>query len=86
VRLEHRVQVLDAAELIRELRFADLADERRRLGRLITPHLKLGGARRRLEYPRILGGACALCHGPSCRSMPVVRRKLEPAAVVRVTS
>ena len=33
--LQHRVQIVDAAQVVAELRLADLHDERRRIGRLV---------------------------------------------------
>src|SRR6478752_4885124 len=54
VGLEHRVEVVDRAEGVLQLRRPDLADERRRVGRLVPPHLVLGGPRRGPQVPRIL--------------------------------
>ena len=43
MRLEHRAQVLDATQPVSQLRGADLADQRRRIGSLVAIHLVLGG-------------------------------------------
>jgi hypothetical protein len=55
--LQHRVQVVDAAEVVAELRRADLDDQGRRVGVLVAPRLELRLARRRAQDPRITGGA-----------------------------
>jgi hypothetical protein len=61
---KHLVEVLDASELIAELRRAHLAHERRRIRLLVAPHRVLRRPRRRLEAPRILGraGPVRACH------------------------
>ena len=56
VRLEHGVQVLDAAQVVAQLRRAHLADESRRIGRLVAVHLVLGRAGRCLQVPGAIRG------------------------------
>src|SRR2546421_13041211 len=51
VRLQHLVQVVDAPEVVSELRAARLHDERRRIQCLVTERLKLGCAARCLQLP-----------------------------------
>ena len=54
VREQHRLQVLDTAQLVAQLRLADLADEHRRVGRLVAVHHVLRRPRGRLQHPRVL--------------------------------
>ena len=60
VGLEHRVELVDRPGVVQELRAADLADDRRRVGRLVAVHRVLGRAGRGLEHPRIGLGAGAV--------------------------
>ena len=59
MRDEHRVKILDAAQLVAERRLADDADERRWVGRLVAVGLVLGASRRGPQDPRILTRAAA---------------------------
>src|SRR5690606_29117109 len=52
VLVQHRVQVLDAAQVVAELRLSDLHHEGRRIGALLAPRLVLARARWRPELPR----------------------------------
>src|SRR6187397_1121176 len=52
--LEPGVEVVDGPEVVAELGAAHLADERRRVGRLIAPHLVRRAARRSHELPWIV--------------------------------
>jgi len=54
--LEHGVQIVDAAQLVAQLRRADLDDQGRRLRTLVAPGLELGLARRRGQDPGIVAG------------------------------
>src|SRR6185437_4521470 len=55
--LQHRVQVVNAAELVAQLRGAHLDDQGGRVAGLIAPGLEVGLSRRRGQDPRVLGGA-----------------------------
>src|SRR4051794_36336561 len=57
---EHRVQVLDAREVVAQLRRADLDDERGRVGIGGAVGLEAAGAGGRPELPRVGGGAVAV--------------------------
>src|SRR5438445_1217237 len=59
MRLEHGMQVLDGPQLVAELRRPDLADDGRGVRLLVTPHLVLRCARRRLQHPWALRCAVA---------------------------
>ncbi len=77
VRLQHRVEVIDAAQVIAKLGLADPDDERGRVERLVAEGLELRGLGRRLEDPR--GGARALATGAVIResvteSLPMCHR------------
>src|SRR5262249_43742528 len=52
VLLEHRAEVVDAPQVVAELRLADLHDERGRIGRLVAPRLVVARPGRRLQRPR----------------------------------
>ncbi len=81
VRLKHRVQIFDAAELIPQLCLADLHDERRRIKRRITPRLIVRRSRRCLEFPRLLGRArIRLLHVNATLPRNPAVRKLRPVA------
>src|SRR5205823_5856322 len=54
-RPEHRMQVVDAPEVISEFRAPGLDDKRGRIERLVTERQKLRRSARRLEMPRMLG-------------------------------
>ena len=62
---EHRVEIVDAPEVVAELRLSDLHDERRRIGRVVAVRLVLRGAGRRLQHPRAVfrSGSLDLRHG-----------------------
>src|SRR5215213_711972 len=62
VLLEHPVQVVDGTEVVLELGRADLADERRRVCRLVPIHRVLRRPGRRLEDPRLRFRPAAGCH------------------------
>ena len=49
---QHRVEVVERAQLVAERRLADDADERRRVGLLVPVHLVLRRPRRGLQNPR----------------------------------
>jgi hypothetical protein len=52
VRDEHRVQIVEAAQVIAQLSLTDLDDQRRRVGRVVAIRLEARRARRGLELPR----------------------------------
>ena len=60
VRLQHRVQVVDAAQVVAQLGLADPHDERRRVERLVAVRLVLRLPARRLQAPGIV--RCTVCH------------------------
>jgi len=53
-RLEHRVQVVNASEVVPEFRTPRLDDERRRIQGLVPKRQKLRCPARRLQMPRML--------------------------------
>ena len=57
---EHRVQVVQAAEVVAELGLADLDDERRWIQRRVAERRELGAPRRCLQHPRVLARAVPL--------------------------
>src|SRR5687767_1146110 len=61
VLLQHRVEVLDAAEVVAELGLADLADQRGRVEGLVAEDHEVRAAARGLQLPGFLAraGACA---------------------------
>ena len=88
-RHEHGVEVLDRAQLVAQARLADLADDRRRVGRLVAVHRVLRRPRGRLEHPGVFLGSGHIGHSadPSragrCRSRRSARRPRRPAAAPR---
>ena len=63
VRLEHRVEVVDRAAVVFQLRPPDLADDGRRIPGVVEVHLVLGRARWGLEHPGVRLGAAAAVVG-----------------------
>jgi hypothetical protein len=66
---EHRVEVLDAAQVVAQLGAADVDDQRRRIGRLVAVGRVIGLARRRGQLPGIARRSCGHLGASSCSSI-----------------